>query len=371
MADFLTRLAGRTLGLAATVQPIIAPMYAAGQQFVGAEDVQAGVQDTWGATNREMGAINRAPTAGYGQREVSLQDGPPDEPPPGNLVGQTVQVPDMLLPPVPQGNQPSMAQVRHKIPGAQPEPGDSTSLERGEAEFSAGQVHMLRPAALSSRAAGEAIAGTISLEQSRSPGPQFRRAMDVPEAEERNRQPQGIPVRETGIPPYPTSTPPLREESEVGHDGRRKRPHPTSAPPPPLREESEAGHDGRPQGSPPHPAPALPLREAQGRPLEATLVPPVMNILSVQGLTESKAVRPRQDGSQVGSPGHPYNQGNQHDVAPVTQEPSAPVPTIQVTIGRIEVRAAPPPAPRAQPQRSGPPVMGLEEYLKQRAKGGY
>jgi len=42
-----------------------------------------------------------------------------------------------------------------------------------------------------------------------------------------------------------------------------------------------------------------------------------------------------------------------------------------VTIGRIEVRATPPPAPQSQPKRSGPAVMGLEEYLNQRAKGGY
>jgi hypothetical protein len=40
-------------------------------------------------------------------------------------------------------------------------------------------------------------------------------------------------------------------------------------------------------------------------------------------------------------------------------------PTIQVTIGRIEVRATPP----AQPpkQRSEPPVMSLDEYLRQRS----
>ncbi len=44
-----------------------------------------------------------------------------------------------------------------------------------------------------------------------------------------------------------------------------------------------------------------------------------------------------------------------------------PAPTIQVTIGRIEVRATPPPSQPPQRQRSVPPVMSLEEYLRQRS----
>lgn len=51
------------------------------------------------------------------------------------------------------------------------------------------------------------------------------------------------------------------------------------------------------------------------------------------------------------------------------QEGASPVPTVQITIGRIEVKATPAPATRPQNSRSGPPVMGLEEYLKQRAGG--
>jgi hypothetical protein len=44
-------------------------------------------------------------------------------------------------------------------------------------------------------------------------------------------------------------------------------------------------------------------------------------------------------------------------------------PTIEVTIGRIEVRAVTPPAPQPQPrQRQAPPKMSLDDYL--RAQGG-
>lgn len=44
---------------------------------------------------------------------------------------------------------------------------------------------------------------------------------------------------------------------------------------------------------------------------------------------------------------------------------------VQVTIGRIEIKATPPPASnRPQPERSKPPVMSLDEYMRQRSKGG-
>lgn len=55
-------------------------------------------------------------------------------------------------------------------------------------------------------------------------------------------------------------------------------------------------------------------------------------------------------------------------------EPSNPrargaeAPTIQVTIGRIEVRATPPPAPVPKP-RPASPTMSLDDYLRQRNEG--
>lgn len=47
-------------------------------------------------------------------------------------------------------------------------------------------------------------------------------------------------------------------------------------------------------------------------------------------------------------------------------EASQPTPTIQVTIGRIEVRATPAPAPASSQARPKSPVMSLDEYLCQR-----
>jgi len=46
-----------------------------------------------------------------------------------------------------------------------------------------------------------------------------------------------------------------------------------------------------------------------------------------------------------------------------------PAPTIHVTIGRVEVRATAPAAPASKP-RPAPQTMRLDDYLRQRSRGG-
>ncbi|MEN3331912.1 MAG: hypothetical protein V7641_1277 [Blastocatellia bacterium] len=46
------------------------------------------------------------------------------------------------------------------------------------------------------------------------------------------------------------------------------------------------------------------------------------------------------------------------------------MPTINVTIGRIEVKALPPAAAPPRPQKSAAPLMSLEEYMRRRHGGG-
>ncbi|MDB5034123.1 MAG: hypothetical protein JWQ98_1364 [Chlorobi bacterium] len=53
------------------------------------------------------------------------------------------------------------------------------------------------------------------------------------------------------------------------------------------------------------------------------------------------------------------------------EEPAAaPAPTIQVTIGRIEVRATTTPAPAPRRERAGAQIMSIDDYLRQRTGGG-
>jgi hypothetical protein len=87
---------------------------------------------------------------------------------------------------------------------------------------------------------------------------------------------------------------------------------------------------------------------------------------------------PSQGGSEEGVRGR--NQGllkpSATLIAPVIPSPagpkrpiSQPEPVINVTIGRIEVRATPASAQPVQKPRSTPPVMTLDEYLRKRSKG--
>lgn len=57
-----------------------------------------------------------------------------------------------------------------------------------------------------------------------------------------------------------------------------------------------------------------------------------------------------------------------HREGPRTRRPSEP--TIQVTIGRVEVRAEAPPPPAARAKAKAPAVMTLEDYLNQRKGRG-
>ena len=53
--------------------------------------------------------------------------------------------------------------------------------------------------------------------------------------------------------------------------------------------------------------------------------------------------------------------------ATATSPPTTSEPSVQVTIGRIEVRAST--EPTRQKEKTAPPVMGLDEYLKTRTRG--
>jgi len=61
--------------------------------------------------------------------------------------------------------------------------------------------------------------------------------------------------------------------------------------------------------------------------------------------------------------------GAKSTAGPGPQASAEPAPTIQVTIGRIEVRATSPAAP-PQKQKAASPAMSLEEYLGRRARRG-
>jgi hypothetical protein len=337
MADFLTRLAERTLGLAPTVQSMLAPMYAPGRQFVGAEDSQQGIRDTWDV-------INQAPTVGAATedaqgevrgQEVSVQDKLP-EPSPGGLVEQTVNSPEMLSPLVPQGNRPST------IPTQMPHTNPQSNVQFANDEASYGsQLKVIDRFADSYHTASRTPEVQPALDGLTSLGRNEVKSSSgwAPKTEST----RNVPVPGLHATHSSDVTSILLESHTVS----------TS-----VEQDQDSG---------------LQFRYARGvlESEEASNVSSVADVLPVRRPVEPKAIRPQQDTSQVGSQEHSYSRVNKHKVAPVMAESSTPAPTIQVTIGRIEVRATPLPNPRSQPRHSEPPVMGLEEYLNQRARGGY
>jgi hypothetical protein len=98
---------------------------------------------------------------------------------------------------------------------------------------------------------------------------------------------------------------------------------------------------------------------------------------------DSVAIRSREHGAAVCAAQEPPAAGTGHLPAPVTVRtrrslrteltsaggPSEPAATVQVTIGRVEVRAVTAPAPRTRPDRERQPMMTLAEHLQAREGG--
>ncbi len=98
--------------------------------------------------------------------------------------------------------------------------------------------------------------------------------------------------------------------------------------------------------------------EMRGR--RSDLVEPAALVASVLSDTQRIVLEP------TTAPYRPTREG-----FPVEMPEAHPAPVVNVTIGRIEVRAAPAPStsPRQSTEARGPKPMSLDEYLKQRGSG--
>ena len=66
-----------------------------------------------------------------------------------------------------------------------------------------------------------------------------------------------------------------------------------------------------------------------------------------------------------------YSEGYQSRREQILQQRAEPqTPTINVTIGRIEVKALPPAATTPPPRKPTPSLMSLDEYMRRRNAGG-
>ena len=324
MADFLTRLVGRTIGVAPTVQPIIAPMYAPTPGIPGERSALVGfdseIAGDIDGLHREHATFSSNTEQIFSEQEHTVER---------SLV---------------------------KAPPYQEEPQKNLSL----------------------------IGPTLHDELYRGPGHerlQGSPSRSIPPIREttpghNESQEQDKAVGEWHLLVEPNTHQPDEKETEslvgagLGWSWEERQPHSGNAEGVSPWVEGEIGHNNQAQG-----ALASPWAEEESGPdneahrprlshsPNATASP--LRSLPLLPLRDNATIRYPQARHLVHSDTQSANQRE------AVTEPPAVVPTVQVTIGRIEVRATPPPTPRPQAQRTAPPAMSLDDYLNSRAKGGH
>jgi hypothetical protein len=94
--------------------------------------------------------------------------------------------------------------------------------------------------------------------------------------------------------------------------------------------------------------------------------------IAIQSSVESREIRSQKITSPENSVSSRPDQRTKAQKLEESASTALPPPTVQVTIGRIEVLATPAPdTPRPQTQRVPSPVMSLDQYLHQRSKGDH
>jgi hypothetical protein len=103
--------------------------------------------------------------------------------------------------------------------------------------------------------------------------------------------------------------------------------------------------------------------------MDPSIEPPVQSLAKPPAMPEERSVlRPLTEQVTIPHQVIPSVRSLELDTPKFSATPQ-PAPTIQVTIGRIEVRATPSTAPSPTQSRSAPSVMSLEDYLRQRGGG--
>jgi hypothetical protein len=143
---------------------------------------------------------------------------------------------------------------------------------------------------------------------------------------------------------------------------------PPGAPPVEVRRETSkddgptfAGRERRTQGAPPRAMPAQDERTDADRTEVRELQP-------MHGYDRARTRRPEPSPPRE-APGTSAAQPARQTPTPGERSPPKGVPTVRITIGRIEVRAVTTEAPRAPQPETHPPRMSLDEYLRGEREG--
>lgn len=316
MSDFFTRLAARTLGLAPTLQPMIAPIFAQEQR-------QAETDLFESFTEEETSARNGDATRHDGLERQQ------------HSVSQSMSVPSS------EQSSASLAVTEERASSQ-----DSQDDRKGH-------PYILK-----------AYQSSIPMYMSSASEPFQKESIPIATSE-------AHVVHEEKV--VNGTIPEQKEPFSTGNTGEQRSPEARSArllPPfPPIERHGETpardgGHEGREHG---HTTVMIqqPGDETMFRKRE------VVDSMGTMPSPDNGA-RASGDGRTPFVPSVISRTTAQRNVEmPAEQkQPAQPVPTIQVTIGRVEVRATPRPSPPAtQRQTPAPAVKSLDDYLRQREEG--
>lgn len=283
MADFLTRLASRAMGLAPVVEPVVGSLFAPEPAIA-----------TVGGFDVALNEARRPPEMAMGQDTLPL----PSAPLPESAYRSTTER---------QHPEPTHAASPNAHNASEPDRRVVPSTERGQSVVSA-------PAATQPQraTAGETAAeDTLLLPPS---GPAMR----------------ALPVGPSRRAVATLSVRPTQSDRGFG---------PTAW----LPEE--------PAGAPEQSSKKR-VDEASAPRHEMTGAPLLMPLAPAESPPPSRQNAPRRRG--------------EHGQVATTALSPAPSPTIEITIGRVEVRAVHPPAPATRPKPASPPTarVSLEDYLR-------
>jgi len=163
---------------------------------------------------------------------------------------------------------------------------------------------------------------------------------------------RGAPVSEPATRPRPQEPATMRAAEAAGATATTRV----------DRHVDDIGADGPPATAPGRPVERTgPDRRAPSRPEMPPQAPSLRSNAAANH--QSLALRPSATGILSPPPRRP-----RFEVAPQGPAAVSSEPAVQVTIGRIEIRAVTDPAPPRK-ERAESPVMSLEDYLRSRARG--
>jgi hypothetical protein len=343
MSDYLSNLVARNLNLTAVIQPRLASVFeppdAAGGKVFG-QRLGSGLLDI-GPAFDETELSNLAPAPPLAR--------PPVGAPPESQLPVTAPDVSFHMPHQPPGGLTTRADLHSGHLTAQKPPPPTSQPLLGAAQ----------PASLET---------PVPILQPVAGQPPVRRAPQEPAPS----QPDLIPAPaadETGATPPPSAIEQHRRsvlEPAITRIVVERVAAPAEPRPPAARDETGTTPNHSPTESQRQPKLAIQRVAVERTAMPAEPRPPAI------AHSESPPVQPTRPSAPATTAVEPRVTPYVKPSARARAEPAAtpkPAPTIQVTIGRIEVRATPPPAP-PQKQRSAPPVMSLDEYLRQRARRG-